>query len=166
LTLRAARRDAAVKGIDVNPQMLEIADRRMREAGVAERVVLSEMGVAELDKEAADSYDVVMSGLCFSELSDDELAYTLKHVARVLRPGGLLLVADEVRPRGLLARFLHTLIRIPLATLAYITQQTTRTVSNLPEKITRARLSIVSVQSSPLGSFAEVVARKPGRSRS
>lgn len=167
LTLRAARRDAAVKGIDVNPQMLEIADRRMREAGVAERVVLSEMGVAELDEEAADSYDVVMSGLCFSELSDDELAYTLKHVARVLRPGGLLLVADEVRPRGLLARFLHTLIRIPLATLAYlITQQTTRTVSNLPEKITRARLSIVSVESSPLGSFAEVVARKPGRSRS
>ena len=167
LTLRAAQRGAAVKGIDVDPQMLEIADRRIREAGVADRVVLSEMGVAELDEEAVESYDVVISGLCFSELSDDELVYTLKHVARVLRPGGLLLVADEVRPQGQLARFLHTLIRIPLATLAYlITQQTTRAVSNLPEKITRARLSIVSVESSPLGSFAEVVARKPGRSRS
>jgi demethylmenaquinone methyltransferase/2-methoxy-6-polyprenyl-1,4-benzoquinol methylase len=64
------------------------------------------MGVAESDGEAARSYDVVMSGLCFSKLSDDELTYTLKHVGRVLRPGGLLLVADEAKPRGLIARFL------------------------------------------------------------
>jgi demethylmenaquinone methyltransferase/2-methoxy-6-polyprenyl-1,4-benzoquinol methylase len=167
LTLRAARRGAAVKGIDVNPQMLEIAERRARDAGLPERVDLREMGVAELDEEAAESYDVAMSGLCFSELSDDELAYTLKHVARLLKPGGLLLVADEVKPRGILNRLLHSLIKIPLAALTYlVTQQTTKAVSNLPEKIMEAGLSIVSTNSTSLGSFCAIVARKPEGARS
>ena len=84
LALRAARGGAAVKGIDVNPQMLEIAERRAREASLADRVELREMGVAELEAEPADSYDAVMSGLCFSELSQDELRYTLQHVRRIL----------------------------------------------------------------------------------
>ncbi|NIO33139.1 MAG: methyltransferase domain-containing protein [Gemmatimonadetes bacterium] len=167
LTLRAARRGAVVRGIDVNPQMLEIAERRARDAGLAQRVELKEMGVAQLDEEEAESYDAVMSGLCFSELSEDELAYTLKHVARVLRPGGLLLVADEVRPRGVLTRLMHSLIKMPLAGLTYlITQQTTKAVSNLPEKILGAGLSIVSTKWNHLGSFCDIVARKSERETS
>jgi demethylmenaquinone methyltransferase/2-methoxy-6-polyprenyl-1,4-benzoquinol methylase len=162
LTLRAARRGATVVGIDINAQMLEIAVRRAREAGLTENVELVEIGVAELDRESAESYDAVTSGLCFSELSEDELAYTLEQVTRILRPGGLLLVADEVRPRNIVTRLLHLLVRVPLAALTYVvTQQTTRAVANLPEKIKAAGLSIVSLNSSPLGSFSEMVARKP-----
>lgn len=161
LTLRAAQRGAAVKGIDINSQMLEIAERRAREAGLTQRVDLREMGIAELDKEETESYDIVMSGLCFSELSEDELAYTLKHVARLLRPGGMLLVADEVKPRGAFTRLLHSLIKIPLAALTYlVTQQTTKAVSSLPEWIMGAGLSIVSAKSTSLGSFSAIVARK------
>ena len=96
LTLRAARRGARVKGIDLNAQMLEIARQRAGASGLAGNVDLQEMGIAELDAELPASYDVVMSGLCFSELSEDEIAYGLSQIVRVLRPGGLLLVADEV----------------------------------------------------------------------
>ncbi len=164
LTLRAARRGARVKGIDVNAQMLEIAARRAREAGLAERVELVEMGVAELDREADESCDAVTSGLCFSELTDDELAYTLEQVTRVLRSGGLLLIADEVRPTALTRRLLHGLIRFPLSVLTYVvTQQTTHAVAKLPEKLEAAGLSIVSLQASSLGSLCEIVARKPAR---
>ena len=122
------------------------------------------MGVALLDGEETGRYDAVMSGLCFSELSDDEIAYTLAQIRRVLRPGGLLLLADEVKPRSLPTRVLHGLVRAPLAVLTYlITQQTTHPVAHLSERLTEAGLSIVSVRSSPLAGFSELVARKPVR---
>lgn len=162
LTLHAAERGAKVKGIDINAQMLEIAGQRVREAGLMETVDLVEMGVAELDGEEAQHYDAVMSGLCFSELSEDELTYTLKEVTRILQPGGLLLIADEIKPQGLVKRLIHSLIRVPLAALTYvITQQTTHPTSNLSERVTDAGLSIVSAHLSPLGSFGEFVAQKP-----
>jgi ubiquinone/menaquinone biosynthesis C-methylase UbiE len=162
LTLRAAQRGAKVKGIDINAQMLEIAGQRVHEAGLTEAVDLVEMGVAELDGEEAQRYDAVMSGLCFSELSEDEVTYTLKEVARILRPGGLLLIADEIKPQSLVKRLIHSLIRVPLAALTYIiTQQTTHPTSNLSESLTDAGLLVVSAHLSPLGSFAEFVARKP-----
>jgi ubiquinone/menaquinone biosynthesis C-methylase UbiE len=162
LALRAAHRGARVKGIDINAQMLGIAGQRVREAGLTETVELVEMGVAELDGEEAHHYDAVMSGLCFSELSEDEVTYTLQEVARILRPGGLLLIADEIKPRGLLKRLIHSLIRVPLAGLTYfITQQTTHPISNLSERLTDAGLLIVSARSSPLGGFGEFVIRKP-----
>lgn len=162
LTIRAARRGAMVKGIDVNPQMLEIAQQRAQQAGVAEHLDFVEMGVAELDNEKPESYDVVTSGLCFSELTEDELSYTLSQIQRILKPGGLLLVADEVRPVSLISRFIHFLLKAPLAAITYLlTQQTTRAIVQLPEKLTGAGLLIKSIQYNRMGSFIEVVACKP-----
>ena len=164
LALRAARRGASVRAIDVNPQMLEIAVRRARDTGLSDRIELVEMSVAELDAERSESYDVVMSGLCLSELGEDELAYTLKQVTRILRPGGLLLVADEVRPQSLVTRMLHSLVRIPLAILTYvISQRTTRPIAGLHDKLTQAGLSIMSADTSRLGSFVELMAKKPDK---
>ena len=162
LTLRSARRGAQVKGIDVNPEMLEVAREQARKAGLAEHVELVEMGVAELDGEKPQSYDAVVTGLCLSELSEDETRYTLEQVRRILRPGGLLLIADEVKPEGRARRLLHALLRAPLVALTYlITQQTTRAIGNLPQRLCEAGLAIESTHASGLGSFLEIVARVP-----
>lgn len=162
LTLRAARRGATVKGMDVSPEMLDVARRRVQEAGFGTRVELVEQGVAELDAEDDASYDVVTSGLCFSELGDDALDYTLRHIRRILRPGGVLLAADEVRPPGPVRRLLHRVLRAPLVVLAYLlTQQTTRPVDRLPERIADAGLDLDVVRRSRLGAFATVTARRP-----
>jgi demethylmenaquinone methyltransferase/2-methoxy-6-polyprenyl-1,4-benzoquinol methylase len=162
LALRAARNGAQVKGIDSNARMLEIAAQRARQTGLSQNVELAETGVAELHREEPESYDAVLSGLCFSELSDDELVYTLRQVGRLLKPEGLLLIADEVRPPSLPARVLHGLVRAPLVVLTYlITQQTTHPVAHLSERLTDSGLSIVSVRSGPLGGFSELVAQKP-----
>ena len=164
LTLRAAQKGAKVKGIDVNPQMLEIAQSRVRKAGLTKNVELCEMGVAELGSEISDSYDVVMSGLCFSELTDSELSYTLKEIRRILKPGGFLLVADEVRPKSILKGILHWLLRFPLVIVTYFLAQTTaKSVKNLPEKIRKAGLLIESVKLTKMEGFIELVGKKPKR---
>lgn len=162
LTIRAVRRGARVKGIDINPQMLEIAQQQAQKAGVAEHIDFVEMGVAELDNEKPESYDVVTSGLCFSELTEDELSYTLGQIQRILKPGGLLLVADEVRPVSLIGRFIHALLKVPLAAVTYLlTRQTTHAIVQLPEKLMGAGLPIKSIQYNRMGSFIEAVASKP-----
>ena len=162
LALRMARRGAHVKAIDVSAPMLELAARRAREAGLGDRIAFAEMGVAELDREAAGSYDVVTSGLCFSELSDDELAYTLRQALRILAPAGLLLVADEAAPRSRVARMLRGLIRAPLSALTWlVTQQTTHAISGLADRVASAGFEVASSRRSGLGDFAEIVARSP-----
>jgi len=165
LTLRIARRGARVKAIDSNAQMLEIATSRVREAGLHDSVDIEEMGVAELDRECAESYDAMTAGLCFSELSEDELRYTLIQAKRILKPGGLLLIADEVRPQNLLKRCIYLLIRIPLVAFTYaLTQQTTRPLSRLVEQLEEVGLSLVSVHTGALENFTEFSAQKPGDS--
>jgi ubiquinone/menaquinone biosynthesis C-methylase UbiE len=161
LTIRAAQKGAQVKGIDVNAQMLEIAQGRVREAGLSSHVELCEMGVAELGNEEAQSYDVVMSGLCFSELTEGELTYTLKEATRMLRPGGRLLIADEVSSENAVNRLFNWLLRLPLVVITYVvTQTTTRAVRDLPGKVERAGFRVESIRLNKIGSFIELVASR------
>lgn len=121
------------------------------------------MGVAELNTEASESYDAVMAGLCFSELTEDELSHTLREIKRVLKPGCLLLIADETVPENPVKRVLSWLIQVPLAVIAYLLTQTiTRAVKNLAEKLREEGFLIESVRRSFIGDFVEIVARKPG----
>lgn len=161
LTLRAARKGARVKGIDVNPQMLEIAKKRIAEAGLDGKVTLHELGIAELGNENSQKYDVVMSGLCFSELSEDELIYTLKEAMRLLKPGGQLLIADEVTPDNPVMRAVNSILRLPLKIITYlITQTTTSAVKKLPERVRDAGFAVESVRLNRTQSFMELVGRK------
>jgi demethylmenaquinone methyltransferase/2-methoxy-6-polyprenyl-1,4-benzoquinol methylase len=161
LTLRAALTGAKVRAIDINPQMQDILVKRAEELKLAGNIEVVEMGVAELDSEPAGRYDAVMSGLCLSELSPDELRYTLKEAKRILKPSGLLLLADEVVPENPLKRILNAMFRIPLVIVTYLlTQTTTRAVRGLPRLVGEAGFTIESRRTSRLGSFIEIVAVK------
>jgi ubiquinone/menaquinone biosynthesis C-methylase UbiE len=167
LSLRAARRGARVLGIDVNPELLAVAKKHLEEEGLTQRVELREMGVAEIDSLAAESFGVVMSGLCFSELSEEESAFALCEIRRILEPGGLLVIADEIRPSNLWSRAIHGLLRALLVALTYlITGKTTRALDSFPEHVSDTGFSIESLRTSGMGSFMELVARNPRLAKS
>ncbi len=161
LTFRAASKGAIVKGIDTNPQMLDIARKRSNEKNLSENIEFCEMGVAELENIKSDSYDVIMSGLCFSELSEDELTYTLKQVKRILKQNGLLLVADEAAADNFILKIINFLIRIPLKAVTYLlTQTSTSAVKKLPEKVKNAGFHINNIVLNKTESFIELSATK------
>jgi arsenite methyltransferase len=79
-------------GLDMTDEMLALAQRNAREAGVGNVHFLK--GVIEQIPLPADSVDVVISN-CVINLSTDKPA-VLTEIARVLRPGGRVGVSDIV----------------------------------------------------------------------
>lgn len=162
MTIRAAQRGARVVGIDVNAQMLEIAIKHVEEMRLSSSVELREQGMAELPNEPAGKYDAATASLVFSELSEDERAFALLELRRLLKPGGLLLIADETKPSGLFRKLLFWLLRIPLAALTYIlTQLTTNPIERLPETVAAAGFIIEEQHTNWLGNLTLLICRNP-----
>lgn len=164
VALACAARGAHVTGIDVDPEMLDIARARVDAAGELDgRVELRELGAAEIeDAFTPESLDAVVSCLCFSELSPDEQDYALRTALERLRPGGRLVIADEVAPRGVAARWWYRLRRVPLAAVTYaLTQTRTRAVDGLATRVAAAGFTDVEERREAGGDFAVVTARRP-----
>jgi ubiquinone/menaquinone biosynthesis C-methylase UbiE len=82
-----------VVGLDPDPKALRRARMKAKRAGVS--VQFDEGFADELPYEEA-SFDRVLSSFMFHHLAEHERAKTLVEVARVLKPGGLLLLVDFV----------------------------------------------------------------------
>lgn len=159
--LLAARAGARVIGFDHSGGMLAVARAKVETAGLADRIELIEMGVSGMDRFAGESFDVVFSTLVFSELSPDERSYVLRHALRVLRAGGRLAIADEVRPAALGTRLLYGALRLPLAVVTFaLTQTSTRPVAGLPDLVRGAGFRVEREERSALDSFLYLVASK------
>lgn len=161
LVLRAAKKGAVIKAIDINPGMLEVARAKAEDARLSQNIEFVEMGVAELGNEENDSYDAVMSGLCLSELTHEELDFTLREVHRILKAEGLFLVVDEVRPRSFLRRLFQGFFRSVFKLFVFlVTGTTTRALKNFPHKIERTGFEIVSSELNKRQNLLSLAARK------
>lgn len=140
LAVRMAARGCQVTGIDIAAPMLKQARQRVQEARLEDCVCLREISALDLDTMfLAESFDVITSILFFSELFSEEIAYVLAECRRLLRPGGRLLVADEVQPDSVFGRLTTFLLRMPFVVAAFVlTQNSTRRVARLPERIRAA----------------------------
>ncbi|MEJ2737447.1 MAG: class I SAM-dependent methyltransferase [Anaerolineae bacterium] len=162
LAVQLARKGCQVTGVDISLAMLAQAAQRVRQAGLEEQITLRQLGAVNLDTAFDDgSFDVVVSTLVFSELSDDEIAYTLAECWRVLRSRGKLLIADEVLPGSVLGRIATFLFRLPFLLAAFVlTQNTTHRVAGLGKRVEEAGFRILEVGSYLAGTLQLFAAEK------
>jgi len=90
---------------DLSPEMLRVASARAAAVGVPVRLLQGDSAHLDLPD---DSFDTVVSTLALCCV-DDELA-VLRELARVLRPGGLLLMADHVESSARLGRGVQSVL--------------------------------------------------------
>ena len=160
LTARLLERGARVVALDQNPEMLDQARTRLGDS-VAGKLELHECTAAEIDRFGEAQFDAVAASLVLSEMSADERNYVLRRAARALRPGGVLVVADEVRPRRAWQRCLHALLRTPLALITWlVTGRLSRPVPDLGAEVSAAGLRLREERRSRLGTYALVVAER------
>ncbi len=95
IELKRAVPGADVVGLDADPEMLKRAEAKASEAGTEIR--FDEGYSTDLPYEDG-SFDRVLSTLFFHHLDPGPKRRTVEEIARVLRPGGELHVADWGRP--------------------------------------------------------------------
>jgi ubiquinone/menaquinone biosynthesis C-methylase UbiE len=162
LAILCARRGAQVTGIDASPAMLDVARQRVEAEGLEEQIELRLMDATTVtDHFPEKSFDVVVSTLALSELSEDGLPYVLDECQRLLKDDGWLVVADEAVPQGLLARIAFYALRLPLAVLTWlITRTTTTALRGFEDKLRVAGFRGREVEAHLGGSLKLFAARK------
>jgi len=137
VTRRLLERGARVLALDQSPEMLERARLRISASGDApsERIRWLERTASEIDGLPHAAFDSVVLSLCLSEMSATERRFVLARASERLRPGGVLVAADEVRARGP-ARLLQLLARVPQSLLGWLLAgSTSRPIPDLRAEI-------------------------------
>jgi ubiquinone/menaquinone biosynthesis C-methylase UbiE len=159
VTARLAARGARVLALDQNAAMLERARERL--AGREGEVEWREGAAAEIDGLPEAAFDAVVLSLALSEMSSSERVFVLRAAAARLRPGGLLVAADEVRPRSPFAGALVGVLRLPQAAAAWLLAGSlSHPLADLAGELAAAGLRVRSERRWLLGSLALLVAER------
>ena len=110
---------AQVTGIEVDPSLIEIAQKHIKEADLETSVTLYyNISAINLPFEDA-SFDIIFSKEVIVHVNDKESLF--KEFFRVLRPGGLLIVVDWFKTTGTNSRQLNETLDLDALLFHYCT---------------------------------------------
>lgn len=163
LAVRCLRKGATVTGIDSSKYMVEQAMRHATEAGFADRLHVVQDSVTQLRKHFADgSFDLIVSTMVLGEFPREYLSYVMRDCRALLRPGGRLIIADEVVPDRLLPRIAYA---IGLAILwipnFLLLRRPLFPIADLPGIIRSGGFRVEGIESWAASSFKMVMAENP-----
>ena len=98
IPIMLAQRLQAVEviGIDLSPNMLELGDFHITEAGLTDRITLAQADAKDLPY-PSQFFDAVLSNSIIHHIPDP--LPMLREVSRVIRSDGLILIRDLIRPK-------------------------------------------------------------------
>ncbi len=107
-----AERGAQVEGIDTAEGMIETATEKLGALNLSGRAQARQLHALQIEDEFEESsFDRVVSILAFSEMLDDEIDCLLRQCHSRLKPGGELILVDEVEPRSFFKRQIYRAYR-------------------------------------------------------
>lgn len=164
LAIMAATAGARVVAIDRSPAMLTVARRKAARAGVT---IDLRPGDAAFPPIGRSRFDVVTATFVLGELSSDLATMAVRRLASAARPGGLVVIADEVPAPSPILRLLATLPRAVLAVLSFVALQQLSPSRHHPWRalLAEAGLTIEDELHLAAGTLIVLVARRPARLR-
>lgn len=149
LAILLARRipDTSILGVDLSKGMLQLGERKVAEAGLADRVSFSVADCMQLPM-PDDSFDCV--SVAYGVRNFQNLLAGYKEMYRVLRPGGMLCVIELSTPDSkLVLPFYRFYTKCVIPAVGRMISKDVRAYSYLPESIAavpkgREMLSLIS----------------------
>jgi ubiquinone/menaquinone biosynthesis C-methylase UbiE len=91
------RREISIVAADLAEQMLRVASRNVEAAGLSDRIELARLDAKGAGLPSA-AFDLVMSNSTLHHIPDP--AELLREIARLVKPGGAVIVRDLIRPES------------------------------------------------------------------
>jgi ubiquinone/menaquinone biosynthesis C-methylase UbiE len=162
LSLLMAERGARVTAIDASQAMLAKAKDKAAAAGLTDAIQFYHLDVTELsDHFEPDSFDMIVSTLAFSEFPPEVQRYALQEVTQLLKLNGRLLIADEIVPGNIGARFIFWAIRLPLVILTWLLTRTTTTPLRYFSQLLANTGFVSTVIETHLGGSLQLISARP-----
>jgi demethylmenaquinone methyltransferase/2-methoxy-6-polyprenyl-1,4-benzoquinol methylase len=162
LAIKCIERGAHVTGIDISESMLAECRKNLVRTGHASHMRIVKDSITNLGATVEPgSLDVIVSTMVMGELSKSYLDHILRDCRVALKPGGRILIADEVWPERLLARIVFRVVMTVMWVPQFaILRRAFFPIRHLDRIIAAAGFEIVSKTSYPFSTFQLIEGRK------